>query len=198
MIGLSVKAGLRGSAAFLALTCASAAWAQSRSFEIPSEDAGKSIPELARQAGVQIVAPGKELHGVVTPAVRGSYEVRVALETMLKGTGMSVAADDGQTIVLAAAQVGAPPAPVTASSQLADNETVIVTGTRGKERTVTTSATPIDVVGGTEIQQAGQTSVLGALNTLIPSFNEPARAGGSTATVIQTGGLRGLNPDQTL
>ena len=81
--------------------------------------------------------------------------------------------------------------------QLEDVE-VVVTGTRGRERTVTSSATPIDIVPGSDIEQAGQGSVLGALNTLIPSFNEPTRAGGSTATVIATGGLRGLNPDQTL
>ena len=37
------------------------------------------------------------------------------------------------------------------------NETIIVTGSRGKERTVTTSATPIDVLKGLAIQkQAGQ------------------------------------------
>jgi len=77
-------------------------------------------------------------------------------------------------------------------------ETVIVTGTRGKERTVTSSATPIDVLKGSAIEQAGQGSVLAALNTLIPSFIQPAIPGGSTATVIHTGGLRGLNPDQTL
>ena len=80
----------------------------------------------------------------------------------------------------------------------ASDETVIVTGTRGKERTVTSSATPIDVLKGAAIEQAGQGSVLAALDTLIPSFIEPAIPGGSTATVIHTGGLRGLNPDQTL
>lgn len=203
---MSIRAVLCGSAALLALAWGQAAWAQSKPFDIPSEDAGKSIPELARQAGIQIVAPGKDLHGVVTPAVNGSYEVRVALVTMLKGTNMSIAADDGQTIVLAAAQAtaaqntvaqNAGPA-VTAASEATGAETVIVTGTRGKERTVTSSPTPIDVVTGSEVQQAGQASVLTALSNLIPSFNEPFRAGGSTATVIETGGLRGLNPDETL
>ena len=86
-----------------------------------------------------------------------------------------------------------------AQTKVADaNETVIVTGTRGKERTVTSSATPIDVLKGAAIEQAGQGSVLAALDTLVPSFVEPAVPGGSTATVIHTGGLRGLNPDQTL
>jgi iron complex outermembrane receptor protein len=78
------------------------------------------------------------------------------------------------------------------------DETVIVTGSRGKERTVTSSSTPIDVLKGSAIEQAGQGSILAALDTLIPSFIEPAIPGGATATVIHTGGLRGLNPDQTL
>lgn len=87
-----------------------------------------------------------------------------------------------------------------AYAQNNDNSTeeVVVTGSRGLERTVTSSPTPIDVVGGADVTQAGQTSVLAGLNILVPSFNEPARAGGATATVIETGGLRGLNPDQTL
>src|SRR5690348_15186027 len=71
-----------------------------------------------------------------------------------------------------------------AQTKVADaSETVIVTGTRGKERTVTSSATPIDVLKGEAIEQAGQGSVLAALDTLIPSFVEPAIPGGSTATI---------------
>src|SRR3954447_14797209 len=92
---------LCGSAAVVALVCTSSAWAQAKAIDIPSEDAGKSIPELARQAGVQIIAPGQALHGVVTPAVKGEYEVRTALTGMLQGTDLRIAADDGQTIVLA-------------------------------------------------------------------------------------------------
>lgn len=36
------------------------------------------------------------------------------------------------------------------------------------------------------------------MSPLVPSFNAPQRAGGGTSTIIQVGGLRGLNPDQTL
>src|ERR1700756_4916478 len=143
MVNSHIRVVLCCSAAVWALASTEAAWGQSKSLDIPSEDAGKSIPELARQAGVQIVAPGRELHGVVTPAVSGSYDVRVALVTMLKGTGMSIAADDGQTIVLAAqstspqstvAQNASPT--LTATSEARPDEVVVVTGTRGKERTI--------------------------------------------------------------
>ena len=46
--------------------------------------------ELARQAGIQVIAPGDQLHGIVTPAVKGSYDVNFALNLMLKGTGLIV------------------------------------------------------------------------------------------------------------
>jgi iron complex outermembrane receptor protein len=76
--------------------------------------------------------------------------------------------------------------------------TIVVTGSRGTPRTVTDSPTPIDVISGKELETTGKPGVLAALNTLVPSFNVPTRAGGGTSTVISTGGLRGLNPDQML
>jgi outer membrane receptor protein involved in Fe transport len=57
---------------------------------VPSEDAGRSIPEFARQAQIQIIAPGDQLHGLVTPPIKGPYDVFVALDLMLKGTGLEV------------------------------------------------------------------------------------------------------------
>jgi hypothetical protein len=64
--------------------------AQVRSFDIPSESASKSIPELARQAGVQIIGPGEPLQSVVTPEVKGAFDVVAVLEMMLKGTDLKV------------------------------------------------------------------------------------------------------------
>ncbi|MFT3966716.1 MAG: TonB-dependent receptor [Sphingobium sp.] len=80
----------------------------------------------------------------------------------------------------------------------AESEPIVVTGTRGRPRTITESATPIDVIPSVDLERTGRPGVLAALNTLVPSFNMPTRAGGGTSTVITTGGLRGLNPDQAL
>jgi TonB-dependent receptor len=66
------------------------ALAQVRVFDVPSEEASKSIPELARQADVQIVGPGAPLQSVITPEVKGTYDVVVALEMMLKGTDLKI------------------------------------------------------------------------------------------------------------
>lgn len=75
---------------------------------------------------------------------------------------------------------------------------IVVTGSRGLPRTITDSPTPVDVISSKELESTGKPGVLAALNTLVPSFNVPTRAGGGISTVISTGGLRGLNPDQTL
>lgn len=90
-----------------------------------------------------------------------------------------------------------PTAPTAAQTPAPEGE-LVVTGNRGQPRTVVDSPTPIDVISGAELQRTGRAGVFSALNTLVPSFNLPTRAGGGTSTVIATGGLRGLNPDQTL
>lgn len=85
-----------------------------------------------------------------------------------------------------------------ASQDNEDLEEIVVTGVRGKPRSVADSPVPIDVISGIELEQTGRAGVLHSIEYLVPSFHLPTRAGGSTSTVIFTGGLRGLNPDQAL
>jgi iron complex outermembrane receptor protein len=119
------------------------------------------------------------------------------------GTDPVMTASAANVAVVAAAQVQAadpPPAataPAAAGGSPAITE-VTVTGVRGRPRTVMDSPTPIDVLGQGDLEKTGRVGVFQALETLVPSFNQPFRAGGGTATIISTGGLRGLNPDQTL
>ena len=97
-----IRTALSGTIAVAGMFLGSPAEAQVRQFDVPAEDAGRSIPELARQAGIQVVAPGEKLHGVTTPAIKGTYDVLVALNLMLKGTGLvaSRSADGIVTISL--------------------------------------------------------------------------------------------------
>jgi iron complex outermembrane receptor protein len=87
------------------------------------------------------------------------------------------------------------PAVAQEASELGD---VIVTGVRGAPRTAIESPTPIDVFNSEQLAQGAQTGVFESIRYLVPSFNLPSRAGGGSSTVIATGSLRGLNPDQTL
>jgi iron complex outermembrane receptor protein len=97
--------------------------------------------------------------------------------------------------IVAATAVGAAWPALAQDAELGE---LVVTGTRGQPRTVIDSPTPIDVISAAELERTGRAGAFQALQTLVPSFNLPARAGGGTSTVISTGGLRGLNPDQTL
>lgn len=85
-----------------------------------------------------------------------------------------------------------------AKENVQELENVVVTGVRGVPRTVMDSPTPIDSFTSNDLEKSGRAGVFQALQTLAPSFNLPFRAGGGTSTIIATGGLRGLNPDQTL
>ncbi len=85
-----------------------------------------------------------------------------------------------------------------ADAPAADVQELVVTGIRGAPRTVIESPTPIDVFSAADLEKSGRAGAFQQLQTLVPSFNLPFRAGGGTSTVIATGGLRSLNPDQTL
>jgi iron complex outermembrane receptor protein len=95
---------IRGCIALACVAYSSPLAAQVRQFDIPSEDAGKSIEELARQAGVSILAPGERLRRVITPAVKGNYDVIAALELMLKGTDLVVSRSAEGTIMVSLRQ----------------------------------------------------------------------------------------------
>ncbi len=55
------------------LSAAFAAPTQEVDFDVPAMEASSAIPEFARQAGLQIVAPADRLRGVQTAALKGTY-----------------------------------------------------------------------------------------------------------------------------
>jgi iron complex outermembrane receptor protein len=177
------KSSLHCSVAGIALFCATGAWAQEKVIDIPAEDGGKSIPELARQTGVQIIAPGKALHGFVTPAVKGAYEVRVALTGMLQGTDLRIASDDGRTIVLAQNQSNGstPQETVAAAAPSGPVESVVVTGSR-TITDVANSPTPIIAVSRDQLLATTPTTIADALFKLPQFANSASRqnAGGAS------------------
>ncbi len=66
-----------------ALLLSTGAWAQTKAFDVPSEDAAKSIPEFARQAGIQITAPVSQLHGFV-PCGPATQEAKAGAKELAK------------------------------------------------------------------------------------------------------------------
>src|SRR3984893_4241976 len=84
----------------LGLTALTTALAQTIAFNVPGQEAATAIPEFARQAGLQIIAPADKLKGIKTHSLSGAIDTRAALKLLLEGTGLIVASDDGHTISL--------------------------------------------------------------------------------------------------
>ena len=102
--------------------------------------------------------------------------------------------------LLAAAILAATGAPQVAFTQDsgADIEEVVVTGARGRPRTVSDSPVPIDVFSADEIRAISHTDTNNVLQTLIPSFNVARQPISDGATMIRPASLRGLPTDKTL
>lgn len=79
-------------------------------------------------------------------------------------------------------------------------DTVIVTGTRARDRTVLEATAPVDVLTAEDIRKAGVLNgELGsALQALLPSFNFPRQSNSGGADHVRAAQLRGLSPDQVL
>ncbi len=102
--------------------------------------------------------------------------------------------------LLAAAILAATGAPQVAFTQDsgADIEEVIVTGARGRPRTVADSPVPVDVFSAADIEAISHTDTNNILQTLVPSFNVARQPISDGATMIRPAQLRGLPTDKTL
>lgn len=195
-------------------------------FAIPSQSLKSAMAAFSRQSGLQVLFPYDRVQGMRTQAVSGRMTPDEALRHMLAGTGLRINHAGPRGVALSLASQSAPGRgavqlasgegsgpvafPVTGQATAAqaaatprreeaeEQKDIVVTGSRGLPRTVADSPTPVDVITGKDLEKTGKPGLLAALNTLVPSFNSPTRAGGGTSTIIATGGLRGLNPDQTL
>ena len=99
-------------------------------------------------------------------------------------------------IATAQAQDAAPAA--TDANAEATLETVSILGTRSKPRSEASSAAPIDILGGEELQNQPSVDMLDKLRTLVPSFNVSTVPIDDAASLIRPANLRGLPPDNTL
>ncbi|RHW18181.1 TonB-dependent receptor [Sphingomonas gilva] len=120
-------------AAIVAMSVASPAMAQTRSFNVPAQAASQGIPAFAQQAGLQIVADGSVVQGKRTNAVVGDLPVDEALRRLLSGTGLIVSGDvnaNGIIIIVAAPQVQSEASPIQSEPRSDD---IIVTAQKRVE-----------------------------------------------------------------
>ncbi|MBX7483331.1 TonB-dependent receptor plug domain-containing protein [Qipengyuania qiaonensis] len=116
------------------------------------------------------------------------------------------AAMAGSTAIVspAFAQQGLPeeptsdPVEIGVDDGIADQEAIIVTGTRFQPRTATQSAVPVDAISRESLQQGGRVDLLDQLRTQVPSFSFPRPLGSGVGDYILQPSLRGLGPGELL
>lgn len=77
-------------------------------------------------------------------------------------------------------------------------EAIVVIGTRRTDRSVTDSASPIDVIGAQDLANAPQPNLLDVVRTLVPSFYVPQNTIADASAFVRAPSLRGLGADQIL
>lgn len=77
-------------------------------------------------------------------------------------------------------------------------EEIVVTGARGRPRTVSDSPVPIDVFTAEDLEAVSYTDTNDIIKTLVPSFNLGRQPISDGATFIRPATLRGLPTDKTL
>jgi iron complex outermembrane receptor protein len=192
----SRKSALLCGAATVAITWAGAAFAQATNFDVPSEDAVKAIPEFARQANIQIVAPADSLKGVRTPPVKGALDRHIALAKLLGGTKIEIASDDGQTVILKSRPADPPPARSAAAApddpppaQATGLETITVTAER-RETLLQETPIAITVLGHEDLVKNHVVNLLD-ITRLVPSLESTSEGDHGVATFT----LRGIGND---
>src|SRR5258708_1459579 len=167
------------------------ALAQTASFNVPGQDAATAIPEFARQANLQIIAPADKLVGIKTHTIHGAMDARVALKQLLLGTGLTIASDDGRTISLRLLDTpetrATSSAPTTGGSQL---EEVVVTATRRSEN-LQDVPIAITALTGTTLRQLN-VQTFDDLLKYLPNVTVAANGPGQSEIY-----MRGLSATQT-
>ena len=129
----------------------------------------------------------------------GEYMQSITKRLSVKST---LAAGAAVAALLAAqpafAQVVQGSEPATAEAEAPTGQDIVVIGTRRTDRSVTDSASPIDVIGSTELNAQPASDLLDVVRNLVPSFFVPQNTISDASTFVRAPSLRGLGADQIL
>ena len=162
---------LTGVASFALVSAALAETTGSVHFDIPAEDLGTALTDVARLSHQEVVFNADLTRGRQAPALQGVFSPEQALQQLLAGTGLSArVAANGSIVVerrgpLALVAGDGAPSP---AAQLASMGTVTVTGTRIM-RNGYAAPTPVTVATAADLQALTPSNIPDALNKL-PEF----------------------------
>jgi outer membrane receptor protein involved in Fe transport len=168
--------------------------AQQSQISIPAQTLSETLKDISRQTGGNILFTPESVSGIQAPALSGKMNPQQALTRLLAGTRLEAVPDgSGGYIVRSIAQKKS----LAGNVQTQDIETVTVTGSRFLQTGVT-SASPIVVVGQTELKYEGTTDVATLINQLPSAFAAQNSNVSNGATGTSNINLRDLGPSRTL
>ena len=124
--------------------------------------------------------------------------IRSALAAPLVLPSALLHAQDADVAASASTTASAAMSIAEAETKGAALEEVVVLGTRRTDRSVTDSASPVDIVGAAELKTQPAADMLEVLKNVVPSFNVQQNQISDASTFVRAPSLRGLAGDMTL
>ncbi len=88
--------------------------------------------------------------------------------------------------------------PSSATAPNTGSDEIVVLGTRRTDRTLTDSASPVDIISASELQTQPSTNVIDTLKDIVPSFFVGQNTISDASTFVRSPSLRGLPGDEVL
>jgi outer membrane receptor protein involved in Fe transport len=194
------RACLMASAAIVCVAAATPAYAQTRNFNVPEQDAATGVAQFARQADLQLLISARDARGHRTNTVRGAMSVQDGLRQLLDGTGLR-AEPTGTSTYSVVPVAGEDQAGGAAADSESASAEIVVTGTliRGNER----PASPLIVIDRDAIERSGQPTFSRLMRNVPQNFGGSSEQVDADTQGSNLGGgtsvnLRGLGLDTTL
>lgn len=89
-------------------------------------------------------------------------------------------------------------APAAETDTATESDQIVVLGTRRTDRSVTDSASPVDVISSAELRTQPAADMLEVLKNVVPSFNVAQNSISDASTFVRAPSIRGLAGDMTL
>jgi len=205
-----IKALALASAAVAAYAAPVFAQTARANFDIPAQAMETALRQYALQSGREVLFDPALVAGKQAPGLKGEHDVAVALDQLLRGSGLRAQAA-GRTIVIApaptrvsnpapvAAQASAPA--VAAAEPPAAVDEIVVVGSKIAGAALT-GALPVSVVDQAQIQAQGAAST-GELIGRLPqsgaqAFNSGVQGPNNARGDVASANLRGLGSGNTL
>lgn len=164
------------SAAFLSIAVAHA---DELVLDIPAQDMGSSITQLARQAKLQILFSANLVEGRKTQGLKGSYTPEAALRTLLAGSGIAFRANGDGTYALRPAPL--PRKPESAADHSLSEIVVAATRTANPKEKVAASVSVVTQEDFEDAQAATVSQVMKKLPNV--DFGGGPRVNGEIPTI---------------